>query len=43
MIGYIDMAEQVDADFTRALRRSFVHRLGARMRGGYMLSLCPLI
>ena len=33
MIGYLDMTEQVDADFTRALRRSFVHCLGARLRG----------
>jgi hypothetical protein len=31
MIGYVDIAEQVDADFTRALRRAFVHRLGARL------------
>jgi hypothetical protein len=33
MIGYMDLAEQVDADFTRALRRAFVHRLGAWLRG----------
>ena len=33
MIGYIDIAEQVDADFTRALRRAFFYRVGARLRG----------
>ena len=33
MIGYIGIAEQVDADFTRALRRAFFHRVGARLRG----------
>jgi hypothetical protein len=31
MIGYMDIAEQVDVDFTRAMRRSFVHRVGARL------------
>jgi hypothetical protein len=33
MIGYIDIAEQVDADFTRALRRAFFYRVVARLRG----------
>jgi hypothetical protein len=33
MIGYINIVEQVDADFTRALRRAFFYRLGARLRG----------
>ena len=41
MIGYVGMAEQVDADFTRALRRSFVHRLGARLLGGSSHRLAP--
>lgn len=41
MIGYVSMAEQVDADFTRALRRSFVHRLGARLRGDSTHRLAP--
>jgi hypothetical protein len=38
MIGYIGIAEQVDADFTRALRRAFVHRVGARLRGNSSLA-----
>jgi hypothetical protein len=33
MIGYMSIEEQVDADFTRAFRRAFVHRVGARLRG----------
>ena len=41
MIGYVDIAEQVDADFTRALRRSFIHRLGARLRGDSSHRLAP--
>ena len=41
MIGYIDIAEQVDADFTRALRRAFVHRVGARLRRDPSFSLAP--
>jgi hypothetical protein len=41
MIGYVHIAEQVDADFTRALRRAFVHRLGARLRGDPSSSLAP--
>jgi hypothetical protein len=41
MIGYVDIAEQVDADFTRALRRAFVHRLGARLRRDLSSSLAP--
>ena len=34
MIGYISIEEQVDADFSRALRRAFVRQMGARLRGG---------
>lgn len=30
---YIDIGEQVDADFTRARRRAFVRRIGGRLRG----------
>jgi hypothetical protein len=41
MIGYMDIDEQVDVDFTRAVRRSFVHRLGARLRGDPSSSLAP--
>ena len=41
MIGYMDIDEQVDVDFTRAVRRSFVHRLGARLRGAPSSSLAP--
>ena len=41
MIGYIDIAEQVDADFTRALRSSFVHRIGARLLGNPSSCLAP--
>ena len=41
MIGYVDVAEQVDADFTRALRRAFVHRTGARLRGNPSSSRVP--
>ena len=33
MIGYISIEEQVDADFTRARHRAFVHRVWARLRG----------
>jgi hypothetical protein len=33
MIGYISIEEQVDADFSRALRRAFVRPMGARLRG----------
>jgi hypothetical protein len=33
MIGYMSIEEQVDVDFTRAVRRAFVHRAGARLRG----------
>jgi hypothetical protein len=32
MIGYISIEEQVDADFSRALRRA-VRQMGARLRG----------
>ena len=31
---YMDIEEQVDADFTRARRRAFVRRMRARLRGG---------
>ena len=41
MIGYMAMEEQVDYDFTRALRRSFVHRVGARLRGDPSSSRTP--
>ena len=41
MIGYIDIAEQVDADFTRALRRAFFYRLRARLRGDPSPHLAP--
>jgi hypothetical protein len=32
-VRYMDIEEQVDADFTRARRRAFVRRMGARLRG----------
>ena len=41
MIGYIDIEEQVDADFTRALRRAFLYRLGTRLRGDPSSSRLP--
>ena len=41
MIGYVDVAEQVDADFTRALRRAFLHRVGASLRGDPSSSRVP--
>jgi hypothetical protein len=41
MIGYMDIEEQVDYDFTRAVRRSFVHRVGARLRGDPSSSRAP--
>ena len=41
MIGYMDIAEQVDVDFTRAVRRAFVHRVGARLRGDPSSSRAP--
>ena len=33
MRTYINIEEQVDADFVRARHRSFLHRMGARLRG----------
>jgi hypothetical protein len=33
MRKYVGIEEEVDADFTRARRRSFVRRVGARLRG----------
>ena len=30
---FMDIEEQVDADFTRARRRAFVRRMGAGLRG----------
>jgi hypothetical protein len=33
MIKYVSIEEQVDADFTRARRIAFLHRMGARLRG----------
>jgi hypothetical protein len=41
MIGYVDIAEQVDADFSRSVRKAFVHRLGARLRGNPSSSRAP--
>ena len=41
MIGYMNIEEQVDVDFTRAVRRSFVHRVGARLRRKLSSSLAP--
>jgi hypothetical protein len=41
MIGYMAIEEQVDYDFTRALRRAFVRRVGARLRGDPSSSLAP--
>jgi hypothetical protein len=41
MIGYMDIEEQVDYDFTRAVRRSFVHRVGARLWGDPSSSRAP--
>jgi hypothetical protein len=32
-VRYMDIEEQVDADFTSARRRAFVRRMGARLRG----------
>jgi hypothetical protein len=33
MIRYMDIAGQVDVDFTRAVRGSLVYRVGTRTRG----------
>ena len=33
MRTYASIEEQVDADFTRARHRAFLHRMGARLRG----------
>lgn len=33
MIGYVNIEEQVDYDFTRVRRRAFVHRMRARIFG----------
>jgi hypothetical protein len=41
MIRYMDMEEQVDYDFTRAVRRSLVHRVVARLRGSPSSSRAP--
>jgi hypothetical protein len=41
MIGYMDIEEQVDYDFTCAVRRSFVHRVRARLRGDSSASRVP--
>ncbi len=35
MRKYLSIEEEVDADFTRARRRSFVRRMGARLRGDH--------
>ncbi len=34
MIGYVNIEEQVDADFDRARRRAFVRRVVCRLRNG---------
>ena len=34
MVGYMNLDEQVDRDFTRARRRAFVRRMKARLRKG---------
>jgi hypothetical protein len=41
MIGYMDIDEQLDMDFSRAIRRSFVHLLGARLRRQPSSSFAP--
>ena len=41
MIGYVDIEEQTDADFTRARRRALLHRMGARLRGAPASSYLP--
>jgi hypothetical protein len=38
MIPYMDLNEQVDADFTRARRRARLRALGARIRGEHTLN-----
>jgi hypothetical protein len=40
VIKYISIEEQVDADFTRARHKAFLHRMKARLRGDP--STCPL-
>ena len=32
MIGHISLAEKVDADFSHALRKALLRRVGARLR-----------
>ena len=32
MVGYMNLEEQVDRDFTRARRRAYLHRMKARLR-----------
>jgi hypothetical protein len=41
MIGYMSIEEQVDADFIRAVRKAFIHRVGARLRGDPSSSRAP--
>jgi hypothetical protein len=41
MIGHINIREQVDADFTRALRRAFARRVVGRLRGNPSTSHAP--
>jgi hypothetical protein len=41
LIGHINIREQVDADFTWALRRAFVRRVIARLRGNPSTSRAP--
>ncbi len=42
MIKYVSIEEQVDADFTRARHRAFLHRLKARFLRGDPSSTSPL-
>jgi len=41
MIRHMNIGEQVDVDFTRALRWAFVHRVGTRLRGDPRSALAP--
>lgn len=41
MIGYMGIREQVDADFSHAVRRAFLHRIGARLRGNSASTRTP--
>jgi hypothetical protein len=41
MIRHMNIGEQVDVDFSRALRRAFVHRVGSWLRGDPSSSRAP--